>query len=600
MNAPPTLCYLYFDTTTLSALETTPLFETTSLCASNTTSFPKAWVYLVELDTLTKKKLALLGTLAKRHKTAHLYLLAPKELQQVILYKYALHVGVKEIFSPFATAEALLEALEKIHRRFLAELSHKQFCDLGFALEQRIPFVHYTHENPVFVSSAAKTFLGENVPALEAPLAEPFQLLSDASHQPWETFCYSFTQENDTFMFFFPYEKHVTPSHIARLHAKDEALAWLKTRLEKKENALPSFVTVAIDNATSLRKERMEVEYTAAEQLLREKLSCLCANLALFAQWEEDVYLLVFENHTAEALKTCIESFYTNCEEEPSLAAFVFSATVWHRVKEAPASAIAMLESMAHKSLESKEIAALDICILPSCGESLKEFQQILRTFYIFMVNKTPVKLQNIYKGLCINTASKIIKIKDKMVYFECQTLQGYAATESKKVVILSAELPFDIHGSVKFVNFEEKYLIADSFYFLPDSANSREYTRVQPSFRNPLYLKQGRVQIQGDILDISLKSIAFSTRQAVTSLVQNQTCVLTCKLPDSSMEEGFVEIRATGKVASQRPLTDTSTKIVVLLTLKDPYDAHLLRYMYMRQKELINELKQFTKNGQR
>jgi hypothetical protein len=161
-------------------------------------------------------------------------------------------------------------------------------------------------------------------------------------------------------------------------------------------------------------------------------------------------------------------------------------------------------------------------------------------------------------------------------------------------------ELAYDIHANVKLIDIEDGYLIADSFYFLPDSANNRQYTRVQTSFRNPIYLKQNRIQLQGEILDISLKSIALSCRQAIDKLEKNQPVFLTFKLPDPTLEDGFVEIKGGGTIVYVGAMENLVSKVVVMLNLKEPHDASLLRYMYLRQKELITELKHIAKTAHR
>jgi hypothetical protein len=37
---------------------------------------------------------------------------------------------------------------------------------------------------------------------------------------------------------------------------------------------------------------------------------------------------------------------------------------------------------------------------------------------------------------------------------------------------------------------------------------------------------------------------------------------------------------------------SDEFTKIVVILDLQEPYESHLIEYIYKRQQSLINELK--------
>lgn len=604
-TALPVVQYVHFSSNIFSSLlpsvDALPL-SIISSSGDKATSLPHAHAYLVELDALTKERLALFSLLSKRHKLATLYVIAPPALQQILLYKYALHVGIKEIFSTPANQDHVLEICSKIHLHLTQKAKEQEWCELGMAFEKHIPFLRYIKEKtPAFLNVKAKEFIGEESALPWEAFSTPLSVLTDTEGNAWHTFCHTFSGEKEKFALFFPYEKEAYAPHAIPLLSRAEATKWLRNRLSENSRETPALtlLLITIDNVSSLQKELSDFEYEAMLQPLHEALTSLQPPILLFSAWEEGVYLLALENGSLEMLKTDVEALYeTLSHNQTAFPLLVLSTAIWRGASGALPEVIQMLDSLAGKTLEAKEIKNLDVALVDSSGEPLGEHQQILRTFYNFMVNKTSLKLQNIYKGLCINTASRILKIKDKMVHFECQTLQSYAATESKKIVILSPELPFDIHGAVKFVSLEDKYLIADSFYFLPDSANSREYTRVQPSFRTPVFLKQGRLQLQGEMLDVSLKSVAFTTRQSVVNLVQNQSVLLTFKVPDDATEEGFVEIRGTGKVVSCRPYKDIVYKIVVLLSLKDPHDAFLLRYMYMRQKELINELKQFTKNG--
>jgi len=67
-------------------------------------------------------------------------------------------------------------------------------------------------------------------------------------------------------------------------------------------------------------------------------------------------------------------------------------------------------------------------------------------------------------------------------------------------------------------------------------------------------------------------------------------------RLPDETQEEGYCTIRGLGEITYKNNAKMHENKLVIMLNLKSPYDADLLRYMYMRQKELIGELKALTK----
>jgi hypothetical protein len=182
------------------------------------------------------------------------------------------------------------------------------------------------------------------------------------------------------------------------------------------------------------------------------------------------------------------------------------------------------------------------------------------------------------------------------MLYLECHPTQGYAANESKEVTILGESLAYDVHANVKLIDFDKRFIIVDEFRYLKSSANNRQYTRVQTRVRTPVTIKQERIGVQGEIVDISLKSLALVTRQSLKGFKQNISVKYEFRLPDETKDEGYCTIRGLGQITYINNSDLHENKLVIMLNLKNPYDSDLLRYMYMRQKELIGELKAISK----
>ena len=71
--------------------------------------------------------------------------------------------------------------------------------------------------------------------------------------------------------------------------------------------------------------------------------------------------------------------------------------------------------------------------------------------------DKLDLKILNIYKGLVVNTASKIVKITDEYIYISFESLQGVILDYEKKTVLQSDNFSQDISADVKQINLSKK-----------------------------------------------------------------------------------------------------------------------------------------------
>ncbi|NOR57835.1 MAG: PilZ domain-containing protein, partial [Sulfurimonas sp.] len=197
--------------------------------------------------------------------------------------------------------------------------------------------------------------------------------------------------------------------------------------------------------------------------------------------------------------------------------------------------------------------------------------------------------------GLCINTSSSIMKKTDQEVYVTYEQLQGTVMQFEKETVIQSSNFTKDIVADVKFIDSKKKLALLKNFRFVLGSANARKYSRVTCSQRTPISIIHDRGTLNGEVLDISMNSIAIKTRlyQQIDSL-NFSSVTLNFTLPVSSNENGYMKLTLTAEVIFTI-CDEEFCKVVVNLDEDQANEAILMEYVYNRQKEIIVELKKQT-----
>lgn len=228
-------------------------------------------------------------------------------------------------------------------------------------------------------------------------------------------------------------------------------------------------------------------------------------------------------------------------------------------------------------------------------NDKVDEKEQINHILHNCINNKIPVKLLNIYKGLCVNTESKILKYSNGFFYISCEKLQRYIIKIDNETIIQSPTFPHDIRAIVKFIDINKSYIAVEKFEFLKNSANNRQHTRVQPTVRIPITIKKGHFVKNGEIMDLSINSIAMKVKQNIDKTIEGTVVKAVFKLPNRKREDGYSLVEVDATVLMVLKLEDY-TKVVLKLNEEDGTDSDILQYVFTRQKELVMELKRAIK----
>lgn len=207
------------------------------------------------------------------------------------------------------------------------------------------------------------------------------------------------------------------------------------------------------------------------------------------------------------------------------------------------------------------------------------------------------MKILNIYHGLVINTSSKILAVNRDTITISFEALQGVVIDIEKRTILQSPVFPHDIEAKVKKIDLTRKVVMLEKFRFLKTNINSRRYSRVTTSNKTPISLSVDGVNLNGFILDLSIKSIALHVRYSnIIDTIKDKDIVLTFNLPDSNAELGYSRVDLEGKVIAV--ITENvhhTGKIVCDIDEYNTHDSILIQYIYKRQKELILELKKIA-----
>jgi len=291
----------------------------------------------------------------------------------------------------------------------------------------------------------------------------------------------------------------------------------LKDKILEKSISEKSFsiITIQVENLKKLDNELNKIE---TENLFKELLvymeSIMDEKLTL-SQFNMEFYVALFEDLSFEDLKNKAKNFNLKLTEfiskqkyKPLVTLFAFD------INNIELNDILVtLENISLKKLTGKQIKNENLEYITNIQQDISEKEMIEIQLNSAYINSTEFKLLNIHKGLCINTSAKIIKKTEDSIYITFEHLQGILMQNEKETVIQSSEHIKDIKATVKYVDMEKKFAILENFQLLNANANERRYSRVTCSTRTPVVVSHHGATLHGEILDISINSIAVKTK---------------------------------------------------------------------------------------
>ncbi|MBP6497505.1 MAG: pilus assembly protein PilZ, partial [Campylobacteraceae bacterium] len=424
------------------------------------------------------------------------------------------------------------------------------------------------------------------------------------AHEKMDYLCMlkSFPQKNEKILTMIHYIPEEEPKNCSAMLNRFDFIETLKNKLAQQsiDDKNTSFILINISN---LDKLNLLFKSTAIHESFKKflnKIFHLKEENQEVVQWSPNLYIIVCENLSFERL--CEQTRYVqqeliNVTVEEKITPIIISSALMANNKDLNET-LSYIDKINAKKLLAENIEKIKFYQIDYLENVLDEQEQILYLMRNCVNNKIPIKLLNIYKGMCINTNSHVLKINEETYHLYCENLQGYAMQLEGHTVLQAPNFSKDIRAEVSIVDIKKSFAILKNLTFMPHSANNRQHTRVQTNIRTPILIRYGnKASAQGEILDISVNSIAMKVNgKSIKEDIKNQTIKLNFSLPNETGENGYVIMDIEAKVTCVLHKEDYSKVVVMLGALHKPYDDYLLHYMYTRQKELILEIRRATK----
>ena len=368
----------------------------------------------------------------------------------------------------------------------------------------------------------------------------------------------------------------------------------LRDKLTQDNNL--TAITINIRNIEKIQKDlgllKLEEQLTKTiyfmESLFEERL--------MFAQQDKDFFVVILEDVSFEDTKEMADEFHHLVLEDMAHKEFKFLIDVF---------AIDMHEMTPSESIMTfMDIKNKELNYIQMNSESLQHTSQTQNIINENSVledafnNDIEFKLLNIYNGLVITTPSKIIKKTKDNIYVSFEQLQGVVMNIDRETILQSSIFLKDILAKIKIIDQKKKIAVLENFKFLNTNPNSRKYARVAPASKIPIKVSLKGLSLNGNILDLSIKSIAIKTKYTKKlDHFKDKHISLLFNIPNYRFDDGYTQLNLKAKVIVVLPLDkDGNYKVVCDLEEGSDDEPIIKEYVYDRQKELIIEIKKMSK----
>lgn len=600
------MVHLYHTSTNSKQIEETieALDNCTKIDISNISNLDNDDVYLVEIDNADKNILLQIKKLLIDKKQSLIYFYIT-DSQNLMLFQLASLLNVSSIFTHKQTTDKIVETIKK---EILEKKAIKLDIQRAKILMQEYSFMIFDNKELVFASQKLYDdfeckdleMLSANVCSLcdiEALLKDDIVIENNFLKAKSKTSTFS----GEKFIYI---EKDGSKieKHSHEIDFIQNRIYFIEMLKEKVlENTMSSkelgIITIEIENVSKLREEWSEYEIEMSVRDLLFKVALEIDSDSLVAQYDDDLYVILCNKSNFKELEEKAHLIqkktiaYSNTQMiKPTIGLYVLD------IKDIELNtALKIIAKISTQEIDSKDIKKHKIHRISNVGNGLGDARAIDILLLTTFTNKEEINLLNIYKGLCINTPSLIFNKTDQEVYVTFKQLQGTAMYFEKETLLQSGNFPKDIVADVKHIDFTKKIAQLNNFRFICGNANLRKYSRVTCAQRTPISITHDKGTMNGEIIDISMNSIAIKTRiYKDMNMLKLSKIVVNYTLPSKSHEDGYVKLSLGAKVISTIYDKDFSKIIINIYEDKDS-ETHMMDYIYDRQKEIIIELKKHS-----
>lgn len=601
------LCHLYFKKSSSSHIEKimNSFDDTISFDIDVIDEIEDYDIYIIELYDADKNMSAILKTIFKEKNNPFIYFLIPKKYN-LLLFQLAFLLGAKSIITQNQNID---KAIKKI------KLDKKNQDEENFALlagkaSMKVQnFMIFENDYLIYVSSELlKLFECDDIDMFEDVISRmnvksllksdiiiKKSITKSLKKQDYIFKSTTVTKNNKIVSIEIDNaNKNEVEENGLFIASRVTFVKTLKDKLEKREltdNQL-SVITLSIQNMKKLKDELTVVDLELFFNKLLPFIASVLKTNILFTQIDIDYYIILFEGTDFEEISDITDDFHIKVvkyiESQKFKAVvdiFAYDLSPFYFSEILDTLDSIRIKKFTHEQKYSDSIR------YSSHTENVINEKSLLDDAF---EEDEELNLLNIYKGLVINSPSKIVKTTKENIYISFEQIQGVMLNMDKETVLQADSFSQDIYAKVKQINLKSRMAILEKFKFLKTNATARQYARVITARVIPVTISMKGSSLNGNILDISIKSIAMQVKATQRARAERlMDVVLVFNVPDPKADFGYTQVNLEAKVIAITPKDEDGNYKVICDLDEDTQDLPILsKYVYARQKELIVELK--------
>lgn len=201
---------------------------------------------------------------------------------------------------------------------------------------------------------------------------------------------------------------------------------------------------------------------------------------------------------------------------------------------------------------------------------------------------KSAVSVINFYNGMKIVEEAQVVSVDsgEETAQLKLSKRQYMTLRSKDKVFITIGNYSADVEAEIDELQYHDMSVRVTGLAFIENSPLNREYVRVtaEPGLR--ITLQEGRHTVRGEVIDISLKSLACEVPH-IEGLTLGKVIDIELVLPVEKKETIDVSAEIY-KIAKYR----NNYRVVLLLLAERQFKQMISTYITKREKRIVNEIK--------
>jgi len=598
------LCHLYYKTITYKNIKYIydSFSQSVAFDLDTLTELIDASIYIIEIEDVNRELSIEIINLFKNKPNALIYFIVPKK-HTLMLFQLMFVLGTQSIITQNQNITKVISKIKKDQEQFIQNSFELLLSKIKIQTQE---FFIYKDNNLIYVNPLLlQHFKCNDKESFENNLLRKIdlkELLDNDTEIIIDNFedviytCKSITVEDNKIIYI--NEKTSSKENLSFISSRVSFIEMLKEKIiDTNISTVPlSLLVINVDRTSKYLKDFGIAELEDLLFELLKYMESIIDNKLIFSQLEKNFYVILFEGMDFKEINIFSKQFnnkvlsYLDKRENKlnvSMSTFALNAIEFSDI-------LTTLHTIENKNLT---IDKKNDSYIKTVGDGVHQVDEKELLDDAFK-NKLKLKLLNIYNGLIINTFSEILKVTKENVYISFEAMQGVVIDMNKTTVLQSDNFPQDIQADVKQISLSKKIAILEDFKFLKTNANARKYARVTMSINIPIAVHINKTVINGQILDLSIQSIAVRVKsiKKAENIVQ-KISILVFNIQDADAENGYLQLKLQSKIILVTQIDDDGFYKIICDLDHGSHDLDVLsKYVYTRQKELIMELKKISK----